>query len=209
MKKVIVILAVLAMAGHALGAIGGSKHDFSGLGWNAAGEICNVCHTPHSPTNANSDAPLWDHESTTTVTLIPYSSGTLTATDLATAPQGVTKLCLSCHDGTIDLDDFGGNVGTNKIAVGFQVGADGDLTGEHPVSFTYDDALATADGGLHPPTTTLSNLPGGGFIDDDLLAGATELECSSCHDVHDADSNPSLLVIDNANSALCLTCHDK
>ena len=209
MKKVIIVMAVLAMAVPAMAVITGSAHDLSGETWNTAGEICNVCHTPHSPTEENSDAPLWDHDLTTTLTLTPYTSGTLDATSLATAPQGVTKLCLSCHDGTIDLDDFGGNVGTNTIAAGFQVGASGDLTGEHPVSFTYNTALATLDEGLHNPSVETTSL--GGTIAADLLAGGTELECSSCHDVHNAGDNTSLLVIDNASpaSGLCLTCHDK
>ena len=120
-------------------------------------------------------------------------------------PSGSSKLCLSCHDGTVALDNFGGTTtGTSFISTGL-VGT--NLSDDHPISFTYDAALATADGGLYNPTTALSGL--GGTITVDLLRGG-EMECSSCHDVHNSyPANPSLLVITNAGSLLCLTCHDK
>ena len=35
-----------------------------------------------------------------------------------------------------------------------------------------------------------------------------EVECASCHDPHYA-GHDSLLKVDNTDSALCLTCHDK
>ena len=40
-----------------------------------------------------------------------------------------------------------------------------------------------------------------------LFAG--QMECSSCHDVHDELGNTALLRKSNTQSALCLTCHDK
>ena len=81
-----------------------------------------------------------------------------------------------------------------------------DLSDDHPISFTYNTALATADGGLWDPASALSGL--GGTIDADLLSGSM-VECSSCHDVHNSYGIPFLLVKSNAASALCLTCHDK
>ena len=59
----------------------------------------------------------------------------------------------------------------------------------------------------------LDRSPGAAYspraVADLLQAGA--VECASCHDVHDTVSNGAggLLVIDNANSALCTTCHNK
>jgi len=84
-----------------------------------------------------------------------------------------------------------------------------DLSGDHPISFTYDDALATTDGELNAPTTTASGL--GANIDDDMLfgAGADQLECASCHDVHNTAGINPLMLMDNTNSELCLTCHIK
>jgi predicted CXXCH cytochrome family protein len=185
-------------------SIAGSAHDFSGAGWNSTGEICVVCHTPHNADTTVSDAPLWNHE-TTTAAYTLYTSATFDAT--SGQPDGVSKLCLSCHDGTIAVDNFGGvTTGTQTMdLINPSRNVTTDLSDDHPVSMVYDAALATAPEELFDPTTTPSGL--GGTIDDDLLF-ATKVECASCHDVHDAGW-PSLLRLDNASSALCLTCHDK
>ena len=202
MKKVIVILAVLAMAPVAMAAIEGTAHDLG------QAEICIVCHTPHGGDSSVTDAPLWNHEVTTSIAFQPYvGTGSLTATDVG-QPAGISKLCLSCHDGTVGLDNYGGATGGTAMlgtAPGF-VGE--DLRQSHPISFTYDDLLSTNDGGLFPPTSTTSNLVAN--IDDDMLFGAgnDQLECASCHDVHD-DTNGSFLIMSNADSDLCLTCHNK
>ena len=81
-----------------------------------------------------------------------------------------------------------------------------NLSNDHPISFTYDQALATADGDLFDPT--VANTALGGTIDDDLLSDG-KVQCTSCHDVHNSLGNMDLLWIPNAGSALCLTCHDK
>ncbi len=182
--------------------ITGSDHDFSSSGWSG-GEICIVCHTPHHADNTVSDAPLWNHE-VTTATFTPYSSSTLNAT--VGQPDGVSKLCLSCHDGTVAIDNFGGTTnGSNMINGNELIGT--DLSDDHPVSFTYDATLASADGGVYDPTTANSGL--GSTIDSDMLTD-NKLQCSSCHDVHNGPgAADKLLVMSNANSALCLTCHNK
>ena len=122
-----------------------------------------------------------------------------------TGPGSRSKLCLSCHDGTVALDSFGGYTGTtNYITGNALIGT--DLSNDHPVSFTYDSSLATTDGGLYDPTTANSGL--GGTIDADLLFN-TQLECSSCHDAHNSAGVANLLVKANSGSALCMTCHNK
>jgi len=73
-----------------------------------------------------------------------------------------------------------------------------DLTGDHPVSFVYDNALATADGNLYDPKT----LP-----QDVRLDRSGQLQCTACHDPHN-DQYGNFLVMDNTSSALCLTCHN-
>jgi predicted CXXCH cytochrome family protein len=191
------------------GTIVGSPHDFRGYRWNRSGEICTPCHAPH--TTRALPAPLWNL-AISTPTYIMYGKTnhpTLDARD-DRRPDGMSKICLSCHDGIVAPDRYGGM-------------ADGgaDLTGKdpigthpssnHPVSFNYDTALATADGDLFDPATRLSGLIGSiGTIDADMLF-ANRMECSSCHDVHNTKAVPEtkLLVKDNAGSALCLTCHDK
>ncbi len=203
MKKLLIFLTAVLLTINLAGQITGSAHDFSGSGWNATGEICVVCHTPHNAMTTTPDAPLWNHEETV-ATFTLYSTSSLDAADLG-QPDGVSKLCLSCHDGTVGLEAFGGVTTTANLITGAAlVGI--DLSNDHPISFTYNAALATADGALHDPTTTNSGL--GGTIDDDMLRG-NMLECSSCHDVHNQYGIANLLIKSNAASALCLTCHDK
>ncbi|MEN8191403.1 MAG: cytochrome c3 family protein [Bacteroidota bacterium] len=202
MKKLIAIVVVFFIAGSSFAQITGSAHDFSGATWNASGEICIVCHTPHNA-EAVANAPLWNHEIDNTTTYTVYSSNTMDAT-VANPPDGGSKLCLSCHDGAVALDNFGGATGgTNFISTGL-LGT--DLSNDHPVSFTYDDVLAGDDGGLADPLTVNSGL--GGTIDEDMLKGG-KLQCSSCHDAHNAAGLTGLLLKSNAASDLCLTCHIK
>lgn len=70
--------------------------------------------------------------------------------------------------------------------------------------------MAAEDGELYPPTTTPSGL--GRTIQLDLLI-EDQLECSSCHDVHNGPAavavDDNLLVITQRESRLCLTCHNK
>ncbi len=204
MKRVLsVLIGAILITATAWGqTIVGSEHDFSGKNWNNTGEICVVCHTPHNANTTVSNTPLWNHE-VTSATFTPYSSATLNAS--TGQPDGVSKLCLSCHDGTVALDNFGGRSnGTNIIGGGKNLGT--DLSNDHPVSITYDASLASADGGLYDPTSTNSGL--GGTIENDMLFNG-KLECASCHDVHNGSGLGHLLVKNNANSALCLTCHNK
>src|SRR5512140_2625822 len=60
--------------------------------------ICVFCHTPH---NAAPLSPLWNKDLEPQVYTV-YASSTLKAGPLP-QPSGPTKLCLSCHDGTIAL----------------------------------------------------------------------------------------------------------
>ena len=203
MKKLkvttICLLSVLFLTSMAFGQITGTAHDFSGVAWNASDEICIVCHTPHNAV-VETNAPLWNHTSTT-ATYTLYTSTTLDAT--VAAPDGSSKMCMSCHDGTVAYDSFGGATGVTSATGGALIGT--DISDDHPVSFTYDAALAGADGELFDPTTEITDL--GGTISNDLLLGG-KMQCASCHDVH-GTGNASLLHIANTNSALCLTCHNK
>ncbi len=213
------------------GSIINSAHDFTsatGGAWST--QICLACHTPHNASNQQ-NAPLWGHDTTTAAftlyTGIVDAAGaptTLNAT--INTPTGTSLLCLSCHDGTVALDSFGGTQGTvlinGGVAGGSNVGT--DLSNDHPISFDYTTALATADGSLHDPATAPSNLMGkttttnaaATTIANDLLEGGIRMECSSCHDVHNTFTGPAavtgtnmLLKVDIAGSKLCLTCHDK
>ncbi len=196
--------ALLAWAGTAAGqGIAGSAHDFSAQSWNTSGQICIVCHTPHNGNTSVTNAPLWNH-ALTTATFTPYSSATLTAT--VGQPNGISKLCLSCHDGTVAIDSYGGATGSTTIPVGDVHNLGTDLSNDHPVSFTYNTALATSDGGLRDPATATGI--GTGTIQNTMLF-TNQVECASCHDAHNKAGINPLLRKSNAGSGLCLTCHSK
>lgn len=125
---------------------------------------------------------------------------------------------MSCHDGTVAINDYGGSVqggAPEFIPTDTTIGAGGDLRNHHPVSFTYDPSLVQKDPYLADPTQTLVPLLGNQSIDKAMLPGH-KLQCSSCHDVHKqkgtASSSTIMLVIGGsagAGSKLCLTCHIK
>ena len=78
-----------------------------------------------------------------------------------------------------------------------------NLADDHPISFTYDATLATADGELTSPESA-------SWVDaaHELPLYGSQMQCASCHDVHD-DANGAFLRVDNTASALCLKCHQK
>jgi predicted CXXCH cytochrome family protein len=205
---ILVLSAISFIAiGPAFAVITGSAHDFKSRSWNTTGEICIVCHTPHS---ANSTLiPLWNH-ATTAATFTLYSSPSLNAT--VAQPDGSSKACLSCHDGTVAYNYFGSVAPVTPKFIGptRRVYIGTDLSNDHPVSFTYNAGLATADGGLYDPT--IATTFDGKTIDAAMLINH-KLECVSCHDVHRnkgaSAGTENLLLVDNAGSALCLTCHNK
>ncbi|MFC2116807.1 cytochrome c3 family protein [Bacteroidota bacterium] len=200
-KLFLTFLSAAAFSTASFGQIAGTSHDLSGETWNTGtDEICITCHTPHNAA-AVTGAVLWNH-GVSGATFTTYTSGTLQGA--IGAPDGTSLLCLSCHDGTVGLEDFGGAGGTtNLIAGAALVGT--DLSNDHPISITYNTTTAGNDGGLYDPSTANSGL--GGTIDADLLFSGN-VECASCHDVHD-NTNGNFLRISNAASALCLTCHNK
>ncbi|MCC6206530.1 MAG: hypothetical protein IT488_00025, partial [Gammaproteobacteria bacterium] len=107
-------------------------------------------------------------------TYTTYSSTSLDAVPpggVLPQPGGKSKLCLSCHDGTIALGPvnvlnreehlspgkeipFTGTAAGGTIPAGLgtttgftrRIGV--DLTNDHPISFTYDSAQAARDGEL-------------------------------------------------------------
>ncbi|MCJ7579981.1 MAG: cytochrome c3 family protein [Candidatus Aminicenantes bacterium] len=176
--------------------IAGSAHDFSGTGW-AGGEICLPCHAPHN-TSATPDAPLWNHEETT-ATFTLYSSPWMEGSPQQ--PQGVSRLCLSCHDGTIALDSFGGNTGASYLAGTSNLTT--DLSNDHPVSILWQHQNDLNNGtcgrchrvhGNMEPVLPFFN----GYV-----------ECATCHDVHNGTGYERLLRKSLQGSELCLICHGK
>jgi len=181
-----------------------SKHNLSVSGpgsIKATNEerVCIFCHTPH---HANPSTPLWSRPTSTAVYDL-YESTTLVAKP--GQPSGSARLCLSCHDGTIALGAFYGTSDTIPMAGGVTTMPDSssanlktDLSNDHPISFAYTEELALLNGQL--------NLPGSLPPKVRLEEGGM-LQCTACHNPH-TDPYGKFLVMDNAASALCKTCHN-
>jgi len=202
------LLLVAALPAGA-GTIAGSAHDFTGSAWSG-GRICVACHTPHKSDMSVADAPLWNHtNSTQSYTL--YSSVTTNAT--IGQPGGISKLCMSCHDGTVAVDSFGGATGSTMIKSINNLGT--TLADDHPIGFAYNTALATADGSLYDPSVKMITIGSGSQTKSGTIAAVmlynNKLECSSCHDVHNTFTvgSTGLLKVAQAGSAVCLACHNK
>lgn len=212
-------LALAMLTTQAMAVITGSSHDFAAaVAWNGTGEICATCHTPHNAGGA-ATGPLWNHTETAAAFTV-YTSPTGTLDQVAAQPGGASKLCLSCHDGTVALDSFGGNTGiVTPVFIGtVNATADlgTDLSNDHPISITYDNSAATGDIALHDPATKSADIGEGVFLKAGTIAEnlipTGNVECSSCHDVHNTNtvaSSTKLLKISMTGSALCLTCHNK
>lgn len=199
MKWALLLISTILWGTWAMAGIVDTPHNLSKSGTGAIKStteerVCIYCHTPH---DAMSEAPLWNRElSTQSYTL--YSSPTLDAT--VTQPQGSSKLCLSCHDGTLALNAIHSStlpIATDLSQSLFNIGSSSNLEtnleNDHPISFEYTIGL---DQELNDPT----NLPS--FI---LLQNG-RVECTSCHDPHTSDYPQFLRTSKNQ---LCIACHNK
>ena len=182
-----------------------SKHNLSVSGPGeikavSESQICVFCHTPH---NARRDIPYLWNRGDRTVSYVPYQSSTLFAR--VGQPTGSSKLCLSCHDGTIALGAVVSEPEEIRFQGGIQFMPEGpsriwtDLSDDHPVSFVYDGNLAQAKLGLADPAL----LPPAIKLDNN-----GQLQCTACHDPHD-DTFGNFLVMSNQFSDLCTSCHAK
>jgi len=213
----VALIAGLVIAGGAIAAPGDglalSAHDFTDDASVAVG-LCTFCHTPH---RAQQTKLLWNH----TLSSLTYSwSDTTTTTNGTTLPtfdsdwQGVSKNCLSCHDGTVAIGDvawFDATPNQNLFSdqhnlpgdprlITFNNPGTGDMAGNHPVAHpfpfqaqgsTYNSVTSgtevVASGWVADPTANgirLFNDDGSGNVSAGAVAGQTGIECSSCHDPH-------------------------
>ena len=172
------------------GIVAGSPHDFSpGQDGSMA---CQFCHTPHA---ALPGTPLWNHQLSDQTYEI-YWSTSLDA-DVG-QPTGSSKLCLSCHDGTVALEATvrnGGSGSTFMPPGSSNLGT--DLSDDHPISFVYSADLTNKD----PQIALSDTLP-----DEFHLDQYGEMQCSTCHDAHD-NTFGNFLVVSNVGSNLCVQCH--
>jgi predicted CXXCH cytochrome family protein len=200
--------------------------------------ICIFCHSPHNTYRLSTAPggsgplappefdylPLWNHLLPTNTVYIPYENGPGAPQTGAKASQAILNgmtpgstslLCLSCHDGSVAVNQYGNSAqpttsqstGVTTIAGPYQIGKDKYLGNHHPIGFNYDDVQAAdveirnADTVMLTPTT---------FVRDHLYTGGANMECGTCHSVHNkGNAGETLLWRSDQNSELCLTCHDK
>ncbi len=173
-----------------------TKHNFSSMAWSG-GEICKPCHTPHF---ANADAgALWNHELTTATYQMHEGDGTA---ELNLDKR--SRLCLSCHDGTVALDSFGGMTGSSFMPATGNVGT--DLRNDHPIG---SDAVYPTTGttSFKDPSLLPSSLRLRDWVDPQGVSHKV-VSCGTCHTAH-GRGFPHLQSMSNSASAMCLGCHIK
>lgn len=201
--------------------------------------ICVYCHAPHNTMSKDQAAaaqityfPLWNHDTTTSLYTM-YTNGTDMPSNTShqsqamaylqaansTRPGSVSRLCLSCHDGTVSTNAYGAYNGASshgdatakniKDVPGIQYyligGTNGtDLSNHHPIGFPY--ANASVDNEIAATTVAMGT---GGLKISDLLWNGN-MECTTCHDVHNSkNQGEKFLWASDAASAFCKTCHLK
>jgi len=192
------VACVLAMPGSLLAErvsdVRNTKHNLSATGPGpvkavSETQVCVFCHTPHHASSGVT--PLWNR-ALSNQTYTVYTSSSLDANVIQGAldqPGGSSKLCLSCHDGTLAIGSVNvlggqgsattpGTIGINMTGTGpggtMAPGAGPDtgftrnlginLTNDHPISLTYTNTLATRDGELRPVDANQKWPPGTGTV---------------------------------------------
>lgn len=201
----LLLLAALPAAAQRL-SVTESVHDLSPTGPGtvkaASGYACLFCHAPHNV--LTEQTPLWNHQLSVQA-YTPYTSSTYHQTGAQPQVGSPSKLCLSCHDGTVAL---GQTVASGNIPVSGGLSArtnlGTDLRRSHPVSF----ATPMADNGelrltlfQTPPQTA----------DPEVRLVQGRVECTTCHEPHTPNLDPvvqKFLVRDSSSGQLCLACHD-
>ncbi|MHB8707540.1 MAG: cytochrome c3 family protein [Desulfuromonadales bacterium] len=197
-------------------------------------EICVFCHTPHS---GSLNGPLWNRPAASPASWSHYNTATLTAVGVSASriPNNESMLCLSCHDGSVGVfrvinvpptepgetnpieDQFGGNAAVEISGFpGGRIGATvdvpdgtGDLSDDHPISFSYADVWTEYNNNSRNDLRLASQAITYGV---QFFGSDNRLECSSCHDPHADVTVPgydSFLITTNSGSKLCLACHIK
>jgi len=220
--SMVAFAGTMAIAGTApRSGVQGSIHDMTQYGTVAGGDpeaqqgrVCAYCHTPHHAiTDGNDYLPLWAH-SLTTNTFSPYQSATIDAAiEPSTMMEGPSKLCMSCHDGSVAVDThyaFTGSKTLDQDDTLFatpSVAKSGAMNNDHPIGFVYDgagagtgvatgptvgdpDLAAHTDGKDAYIRNSAATYFGTSLkISDRLYISASQggkgiMTCATCHDVH-------------------------
>ncbi len=199
--QIAVIAFYWAPAASAQDRVSGTVHNLSVSGpgpvrAQTESQVCIFCHAPH---NTGGERPLWNRDLPVSNYNI-YESSTLDADP--GQPTGTSKLCLSCHDGTIALGSVLSRSDRIRMSGGEFMPAGlanlgTDLSDDHPISFHYTAGLAASDQQLVSPAALPSEIK---------LEGGGRLECTACHDPHH-NLFGSFLVMQGEFGALCMACH--
>ncbi len=211
-------------------------------------EVCVFCHTPHGSTledlGGGVKAPLWNRK-LSTASYFLYDevwSPTLEAFRInvkPSAPTGYSKLCLSCHDGTLAIGDVynapgsGGYSSTGQSAIpltGTDAGGTmpvgsgrytGDtrliganLSNDHPISFVFDMNLYSADKEVADPSTVVDPVTNKTLLYSEMSAARNNVQCTSCHNPHTTYEKFLRMSKWNLGAGpttkqICLNCHNK
>ena len=175
------------------------------------GEVCVYCHSPHG---GRTDKPLWNRRVPTGPYRM-YEDGQMQADP---QPTGNSLSCLSCHDGTIGLDDvldlpgaYAGPLpsatsieecdgchggGSPPAGLNFEgVWFDTDFRKQHPISVLYDPLVTPG------AFRSAAEVEAAGLL---LFDG--KVQCMTCHEPH-SQQFPPFLRIPNTGNTLCLSCH--
>jgi len=235
MKKITILTAIAGLTlgaslayGYTVdgGGVVGSKHDMnelSGAAPDSLGRVCAFCHTPHHKLEATEldYNPLWSHTINVDTTFASYETVTFNSTIAGDPLAGPSRLCMSCHDGVIAVDQHYGSTGTaltGKITDdGFgdiAVGKFSDLSNDHPIGFDLTN-IHTTDAGIRanlkaPANSTLDTKEIAATLGFNNGQGQLLMTCASCHDVHNRDNvDTAFLYEKQMDSQFCVMCHDK
>lgn len=142
--------------------------------------------------------------------------------DLLPDFDGIKGNPLGAYGPLGDLSTYQSNLGMQSFNSGITSDANifygRNLTNDHPISFSYVSAR-TEDSQLNHEDVVNDASHANGAIK--FFGSDKRLECGSCHDPHVPYNDPDLgtgigdstldpfLVMSNANSKLCLSCHKK
>jgi hypothetical protein len=173
MKKslaAITAIGCLTAAGSAFAGIpaatgvNGSLHDMTRVvpaTSDSMGRVCVYCHTPHHAVTKNPAGlplPLWNHTiASDDAAFSPYVWATPNnsnggAFDIVDPLAGPSRICMSCHDGSIAVDEHGpafaqaggttaAQINDTKDGLG-RANLTKDLSITHPIGFDYNAIAA-------------------------------------------------------------------
>lgn len=162
MRKLTMVMCVIALWNCVCQAAGvkGTPHDMSASSTTTGPkatietQICVFCHTPHS---AYQERALWNHQLSATAQYTLPSSPTQLSTP-TNPPDGSSKLCLSCHDGTVAIGSVLRDSGQGNVTIQMTGTGPGGMMPGSPVSGQHArDNLGTDLSGTHLVSIAMNN----------------------------------------------------